>query len=110
LRHERLPISDRSVRMTVPPLRVVGEAPPPDPEPSGQFFLIVADHDRGFFSVEGPMTDDLPWQAAARRARDQLRNVLCGPAGPDRAALAAEFRGTDKMAGVPPGSIVRPRL
>ena len=55
--------------MTVPPLRVVGEAPPPDPEPSGQFFLIVADHDRGFFSVEGPMTDDLPWQAAARRGR-----------------------------------------
>ena len=54
--------------MTVPRLRVVGEAPPLDPEPSGQFFLIVADHDRGFFSVEGPMTDDLPWQAAARRA------------------------------------------
>lgn len=72
------------------------------------FFLIVADHDRGFFSVEGPMTDDQPWQSATRRARDQHRHVMCGPRGPSRDALAAEFRGTDKMAGVPPGSIVRP--
>jgi hypothetical protein len=72
------------------------------------FFLIVADHDRGFFSVEGPMTDDQPWQSATRRARDQQRHVTCGPRGPNRDALAAEFRGTDKMAGVPPGSIVRP--
>jgi len=32
--------------MTVPPLRVVGDEPPADPEPSGEFFLIVADHDR----------------------------------------------------------------
>jgi hypothetical protein len=32
------------------------------------FFLIVADHDQGFFSVEGPMTDDRPWRNAARHA------------------------------------------
>jgi hypothetical protein len=26
--------------------------------PSEPFFLIVADYDRNWFSVEGPMTDD----------------------------------------------------
>lgn len=96
--------------MTMPPLRVVGEAPPPDPEPDGRFFLIVADHDRGFFCVEGPMTDDKAWINAARHARDNLhRHVTCGPTGPDREALAAEFQRAEKLAGVPPGSIVRPR-
>ncbi|MDT7555443.1 MAG: hypothetical protein QOI16_4314 [Pseudonocardiales bacterium] len=57
------------------------------------FFLIVADHDQGFFSVEGPMTDDRPWLNAARHARDHLgRHIVCGPAGPDRNALTAEFQ------------------
>jgi hypothetical protein len=79
-------------------------------EQPAPFFLIVADHDQGFFSVEGPMTDDRPWQNAARHARDQLgRHVMCGPAGPDRNALAAEFQRAGKFAGVPPGSILRPR-
>jgi len=82
----------------------MSDARPPEP-----FFLIVADHDRGFFSVEGPMTDDQPWQSAARRARDNQRHVECGPVGPDRAALAAEYQRAHKLAGVPPGSIVRPR-
>jgi hypothetical protein len=82
----------------------MSDARPPEP-----FFLIVADHDRGFFSVEGPMTDDQPWQSATRRARDNQRHVECGPAGPYRAALAAEYQRAHKLAGVPPGSIVRPR-
>jgi hypothetical protein len=74
------------------------------------FFLIVADHDQGFFCVEGPMTDDRPWQNAARHARDQFhRRVVCGPAGADRNALVAEFQRAEKLAGVPPGSILRPR-
>jgi len=85
----------------------------PDAEPSDPtkpFFLIVADHDRHMFSVEGPMTNDGPWIAAARWARDQMqRRVICGPRGADRAVLAAEYRGLEKMAGVPPGSILRPR-
>jgi hypothetical protein len=29
-------------------------------EQPAPFFLIVADHDQGFFSVEGPMADDRP--------------------------------------------------
>ena len=72
-------------------------------DPTEPFFLIVADHDRHMFSVEGPMTDDRPWIAAARWARDQMqRRVICGPRGADRAVLAAEYRGLEKMAGVPP--------
>lgn len=44
----------------------------PEPPPSEPFFLIVTDHDRGAFSVEGPMTNDGPWNNAARHARDHL--------------------------------------
>jgi hypothetical protein len=80
-----------------------------DARPVQPFFLIIIDHTRGFFSVEGPMTDDQPLQSAARRARDRDRQIGCGPAGSDRDALAAEFQEAYKLAGVPPGSIVRPR-
>jgi hypothetical protein len=41
------------------------------------FFLIVADHDQGFFSVEGPMTDDGPWKNAVRHAHDQHGRQIC---------------------------------
>jgi len=82
----------------------------PEPPPTEPFYLIVADHHLGVFSVEGPMTDDQPWQSAARHARDhQQRRVVCGPTGSDRDALAAEYQRAHKLAGVPPGSIVRPR-
>jgi hypothetical protein len=81
-----------------------------DNPPPRQFFLIVADEDRGVFCVEGPLTDDAPWRAAARYALDRhRRHIVCGPAGPDRDALAAGYRSIHKAAGVPPGSIVRPR-
>jgi hypothetical protein len=55
------------------------------------------------------MTDDGPWNLAAGRARERNRHVRCGPTGTDREALAGEFQQTHKLAGVPPGSIVRPR-
>lgn len=77
-------------------------------EPARPFFLIVIDEDRGVFSVEGPMIDDRPWQSAARKARDQQRRIVCGPAGADRDVIAAEFRDKRKLAGVPPGTIIRP--
>jgi hypothetical protein len=40
--------------------------------PSEPFFLIVADYDRGLFSVEGPMTDDgaIRTFSSARKAMD----------------------------------------
>jgi hypothetical protein len=70
------------------------------PQPTKPFSLIVIDHDRGFFTVEGPMTDDRPWHAAARHVcGQQQRHVACGPTGPDRDALAAEYRKTSKLAG-----------
>ena len=76
---------------------------------SESFFLIVADHDRGMFAVEGPITDIRPWNDAARHARDNQRRVVCGPTGSDRHAIAAEYQRVHKLAGVPPGSIVRLR-
>jgi hypothetical protein len=89
--------------------RVVGKSSISDDHSPAPFFLILADHDQGFFSVEGPMTDDRPWKDAALNARNNHRHIECGPAGPDRAALAAEYYRAHKLAGVPPGSIVRPR-
>jgi hypothetical protein len=47
----------------------------PDSDPTQRSYLIVTDHDRGVFSVEGPMTDDRPWESAARYARDHERRV-----------------------------------
>ena len=79
--------------------------------PDEIFYLIVTDHDRGVFAVEGPMADDKHWQDAAREARNHQHRITCGPAGPDRDALAAEYRREHpQLAGVPPGSIVRQRL
>src|ERR1700722_11681223 len=49
------------------------------------------------------MTNDRPWNAAARNARDHRRQVVCGPAGPDRDALASEYREANKLAGASPG-------
>ena len=78
-------------------------------DPNQLFYLIVADHDRGVFAVEGPMTDDRPWNEAASYARNHQHRIVCGPTGADRDELAAEYRRAHKLAGVPPGGIVRPR-
>src|SRR3954462_12104058 len=76
---------------------------PVDPPPPEPFFLIIANQDRGYFAVEGPMTDDQPWQNAARSLNSRhYRRITCGPAGPDRDVLAAEFQRTHKFGGVPP--------
>jgi hypothetical protein len=96
--------------MTAPDLRIVGSPSAADIDPSASFFLIVADYDQGFFCVEGPMSDDRLWNNAARHARDNFhRRVVCGPSGPDRDSLAADFQRTEKLGGVPPGSILKPR-
>jgi hypothetical protein len=39
------------------------------------FFLIVTDHDRGVFAVEGPVTDDRPWKEASLYARNRHCHV-----------------------------------
>jgi hypothetical protein len=80
-----------------------------DEELAEPFYLIVADHERGVFAVEGPMTDERPWQSAAQEARNHQRRIVCGPTGTDREALAAGYLREHKLGGVPPGSILRPR-
>jgi hypothetical protein len=79
-------------------------------DPGQPFYLIITDHNRGVFAVEGPMTDEQPWQSAAREARNHQCRIVCGPTGTDRDELAAEYRRAHKLAGVPPGTIMRPRL
>ena len=69
----------------------------------------VADYDRGFFRRR-PINDDRSWNDLARHVRDHRQfHVVCGPSGPDRDELAAEFRKTNKLAGAPAGSVMRPR-
>jgi hypothetical protein len=69
-------------------------------EQPAPFFLIIADYDQGFFSVAGPMTDGEPWQDGAMDARNNGQRIMCGPAGPDRDALAADYQRAYKLAGV----------
>jgi hypothetical protein len=96
--------------MTAPDLRIVANPLAADTDPAASFFLIVADYDRELFCVEGPITDDRPWNNAARHARDNFhRRVVCGPSGPDCDRLAIDFQRTEKLGGVPPGSILKPR-
>jgi hypothetical protein len=54
-------------------------------------------------------TDDRPWRDAAMNARNNQRRIECGPAAPDRDALAADYQRAHKLGGVPPGSILRLR-
>jgi hypothetical protein len=83
--------------------------PAPNSAPTEPFYLIVADHDRGVFCIEGPMADDRPWKEAATLARNHQHRIVCGPTGVDRDALAAEYRRAHPLPGVPPGTILRPR-
>ena len=92
-----------------PHLKVVEASPVSNTASPPSFFLVVADHNRMFFCVEGPMTDDRPWKDAAMHARNNHRRIECGPTALDRAALAAEYQRAHKLAGVPPGSILRAR-
>jgi hypothetical protein len=45
--------------------------------PVDPFYLIVNDQDNGTFSVEGPMTDDRPWNHAIVVAQKSGRQVRC---------------------------------
>jgi hypothetical protein len=79
------------------------------PNPPAPFFLIVADYGAHRFCIEGPMTDDGPWNRAAARARENDRDVRCGPKGSDRRSLSVEFQRSSGFGGCPPGSFLRPR-
>jgi hypothetical protein len=42
-----------------------------------EFFLIVIDEDRKYFTVEGPVTDDQPWNSAIASAKREGRRIRC---------------------------------
>jgi hypothetical protein len=50
--------------------------------PSGLFYLIVVDRDRGEFTVEGPMANDAAWSKAVIAAQKAGRQITCSTAGP----------------------------
>jgi hypothetical protein len=64
----------------------------PLPEP---FYLVIADDDKGEFSVEGPMQDDFRWIDRVCRAQDKGRKVHCSDAHEANAeAVAAKWQQT----------------
>jgi hypothetical protein len=46
-------------------------------KPPKSFYLVVIDEDRGSFTVEGPMSDDGPWNHAVVLAQEDGRKVRC---------------------------------
>jgi hypothetical protein len=79
---------------------------------SGRYFvLLVVDRDTCEFTVEGPMTDDWPWNRAVANAQYKGRNLRCfrmGDVPPD--AAAAEWLTASGGTRVAPGSIVEPEF
>src|SRR3546814_14824606 len=79
--------------------------------PIEPFVLIVADHDRRVFSVEGPMVDDNPWSKPVVDAQDGgKRHINCfvpgGPSRTDVETAAREYQREYGYARVEAGSIV----
>ena len=75
------------------------------------FVLIVVDRDTSEFTVEGPMTDDGPWNLAAAEAHYRGRNIRCfgmGDLPPD--AAAAEWQAVSGGRRVAAGSIISPPI
>jgi hypothetical protein len=75
------------------------------------FVLVVVDRDSGEFTVEGPVSDDRPWNRAVVDAQKAGRNVRCfgmGEMMPN--AAAAEWQAAHGGQRVAAGSIVAPTL
>jgi hypothetical protein len=74
-----------------------------------QLCLIVVDRDTEEFTVEGPMTDDRPWNKPFVNAQKVGRNIRCfgiGEMTPDDAA--AEWQAAHGGRRMAAGSIVTP--
>ena len=72
-----------------------------------QFVLIVIDRDTDEFTVEGPISDDRPWNTAVVKAQKFGRNIRCfgmGDLAPDVAA--AEWHSCHGGHRIASGSIV----
>ena len=75
----------------------------------GVFVLIIVDRDTREFSVEGPMTDDRPWNSAVIDARKVGRNIRCfGMGNLPAHDAAAEWQDTRGGRRVAAGFIVTP--
>ena len=75
------------------------------------FVLVVVDRDTGEFTIEGPMTDDRPWNRAVVDAQRFGRNIRCfalGDLTPQQAA--DEWQATRGGKRVAAGSIVSPKF
>jgi hypothetical protein len=68
----------------------------------GESWRIVADLDTGLFCVEGPMTDDQPWQRAVQRALQKLSATSkAARRGGGREAAARRLARAVRLAGAP---------
>jgi len=77
--------------------------------PGRTFVLIVVDRDTGEFTVEGPMTDDRPWNKAVVDAQKIGRNIRCFDMGEmTRDDAAAEWHAAHGGRRIAIGSIVTP--
>src|SRR3546814_10816628 len=79
--------------------------------PLGPCGLMFAEHDRRFFSVEGPMVDDNPWSKPVVDAQDGgKRHINCfvpgGPSRTDVETAARDYQRESGYARVEAGSIV----
>jgi propanediol dehydratase large subunit len=75
------------------------------------FLLVVADHNKKVFSIEGPMTDDRPWNHAVVAAQHTGRTVRCFTpgAGQGRNEVARNYSAQMGYSEVDSYSIVDPR-
>jgi hypothetical protein len=75
-----------------------------------EFVLVVVDLDTGEFTVEGPMSDDRPWNRAVVKAQEAGRSIRCFAMGNLPAdAAASEWQSLRNGAKrIARGSIVSP--
>jgi hypothetical protein len=74
-----------------------------------KFVLIVVDRDAGEFTVEGPISDDRPWNSAVVSAQKIGRNIRCFGMGDIAANVAAaEWQASSGGRRLAAGSIVWP--
>ena len=72
-----------------------------------QFVLVVVDRDTAEFTVEGPMSDDRPWNSAVVDAQKEDRNIRCFSMGDVAPEIAAgEWRSLHGGRRLASGSIV----
>ena len=74
------------------------------------FLLVVVDRDKSEFAIEGPMTDDRPWNDVVVAAQNSGRRVICHMPGEGQTkeAVAQSMTTASGLKLVPPGSIVKP--